>query len=360
VAIRFVEEMAQAHGEGIKPAVESDSCNVLRTAGKLQMKRPFLKLSRGLWGLNISGIAVICAFTATGFLGGLSWVFDTTANFRVQYLVCLVVAAIFYLIGRKWRWAVLSGIFALVNIGEILPSFIGPSRQATAPSNSVTVLLANVLSSNKHYEKVEKLVRSVDPDIIVVVEATEDWMRALAQFEEKYPHVVSRPREDNFGIAVFSRFPFEKSEILQIGDWHLPSAMARLRIDDREFTLVATHPAPPVGGARFGHRNRQLEAVAEYVRSVKGPVILLGDLNTTPWSPHFKKLLRRGGLLDSRRRHGIQATWPAQTLLPLFRIPLDHILHSPGIAILHREVGPDIGSDHLPVIAEFSLVDAER
>jgi len=319
------------------------------------MKRPLLKLSRGLWGLIVSGTALVCAFSVTAFLGGLWWVFDLTANFRVQYLACLVIAAFLFVLGQKWPWAVISGVFALINLMEILPSFIGPGRRAAPSPNSITVLHANVLRSNRHYEKARKLIRSVNPDIIVIIEASSGWMKALSVFEEKYPHVVSRPREDNFGIAMFSRFPFEEAEILEIGDAQVPSAMARLRVAGGELTVVATHPLPPVGGARSRYRNRQLQAVAEYIRSIDGPVIIAGDLNTTPWSHHFKKLLRRTRLRDSRRGWGIQTTWPAQARLPLFRIPLDHVLHSPGIAILRRTVGPPIGSDHLPVIVEMSL-----
>jgi len=324
------------------------------------MKRPFLKLSSPLWGLIVFGTLTLCAFTATGFLGGIWWIFELTVNFRVQYLACLAFAELLFLSGKKWRWAVVCVVFAIVNLVDILPSFVPSHSQAAASPTSIRVLLANVLSSNEQYGKARKLIRSVDPDIIVIIEATEDWMKALSSLEEKYPHVISRPREDNFGIAVLSRLPFEKSEILEIGDWRVPSAMARLRIDDTEFTLLTTHPAPPMGGAHFKHRNRQLEAVAEYVRSVRRPIILVGDLNTTPWSLHFKKLLRRGGLLDSRHGHGIQATWPVPTLLPLLRIPLDHVLHSPEIAVLRRKVGPEIGSDHLPVIVELSLADSGR
>ncbi len=319
------------------------------------MKIGSLKFSRGLWGLIIVAMLVLCAFTATGFLGGIWWVFDLTANFRVQYLACLGVAAILSLLGKKWRWAVVAGVFALVNFVEILPSFTGADRRAAASPNSIRVLLANVFSSNKQHDKVRKLIRSVDPDIVVVVEATASLMKDLSSLEGDYSHVVCRPREDAFGIALLSRFPFEKSEILELGDSGVPTAVARFRIDDRELTLIATHALPPVGSARYGYRNRQLAAVGDYVRSVKGPVMLIGDLNTTPWSPLFKKLLRRSGLRDSRRGRGIQATWPVPTRLPLFGIPIDHVLHSPEITVVHRKVGADIGSDHLPVIVEFSL-----
>jgi endonuclease/exonuclease/phosphatase (EEP) superfamily protein YafD len=39
-----------------------------------------------------------------------------------------------------------------------------------------------------------------------------------------------------------------------------------------------------------------------------------------------------------------------------FALPIDHTLVSPGVRVVQREVGPDLGSDHRPVTTtiEFS------
>jgi endonuclease/exonuclease/phosphatase (EEP) superfamily protein YafD len=97
----------------------------------------------------------------------------------------------------------------------------------------------------------------------------------------------------------------------------------------------------------------QLDRLPDLVPK-KGPVLLLGDLNVTPWNRHFRLLLERTGLRDSSRGRGVQPTWPAGSLL--FAIPLDHGLHSPDIAILQRRIGGDVGSDHLPVIIDVAFV----
>jgi endonuclease/exonuclease/phosphatase (EEP) superfamily protein YafD len=318
------------------------------------MTRQFFNVKMGFWGLTIVAMLFVCGCTLTAFFGGLWWRFDLTANFRFQYFLCLVIALIAFLIGKKWPWAIVSGVFAIVNLIDILPAFIRPGRQSQPSSRSLTVLLANVLSSNKEYENVRRLIRSTDPDIIAIIEATEGWMKGLSPLAEKYPHVVSRPREGNFGIALFSRIPLKESEIIQIGNAGLPSIFARIQVEDNDLTVIVTHPLPPTRASTSRHRNRQLEELPDLVRSVKGAVLVLGDLNTAPWSPHFKKLLRRSGLRDSRRGRGIQPTWQAGH--PYFlRIPLDHILHSPEIVVLRRELGPNIGSDHLPVIVELSF-----
>ncbi len=67
-----------------------------------------------------------------------------------------------------------------------------------------------------------------------------------------------------------------------------------------------------------------------------------GDLNAAPWNRHFRRLVKRSGLIDSSKGRGIQPTWPSNNLLLL--IPLDHFLHSPEIAVLDKKVGANVGS----------------
>jgi endonuclease/exonuclease/phosphatase (EEP) superfamily protein YafD len=62
--------------------------------------------------------------------------------------------------------------------------------------------------------------------------------------------------------------------------------------------------------------------------------------------------MRMSRLRDSREGFGIQPTWLSNK--PLFMVPIDHVLVSEGINIHKRFTGPDIGSDHRPVIVDFS------
>jgi endonuclease/exonuclease/phosphatase (EEP) superfamily protein YafD len=41
--------------------------------------------------------------------------------------------------------------------------------------------------------------------------------------------------------------------------------------------------------------------------------------------------------------------------LAVLRIPIDHCLVSPSVAIVDRRVGPPVGSDHLPVFVDFAI-----
>jgi endonuclease/exonuclease/phosphatase (EEP) superfamily protein YafD len=96
-----------------------------------------------------------------------------------------------------------------------------------------------------------------------------------------------------------------------------------------------------------------LASLTPLVQRLGAPVLLLGDLNASPWSYPFRRLLEGSGLRDGSLGRGFQPTWPTG-LWPLL-IPLDHSLHSAGIGIQDRIVGPAVGSDHYPVIVDFTV-----
>jgi endonuclease/exonuclease/phosphatase (EEP) superfamily protein YafD len=72
----------------------------------------------------------------------------------------------------------------------------------------------------------------------------------------------------------------------------LPSIEADVQLPSRAIHLVATHPLPPMGARNFNHRNKHLALLGQRIQEqFRGDpaesVILLGDLNLTPWSPLF-------------------------------------------------------------------------
>ncbi len=89
--------------------------------------------------------------------------------------------------------------------------------------------------------------------------------------------------------------------------------------------------------------------LAELVTATTNDIIVIGDLNATPWSSALDPLFD-AGLVDTRL--GYAATWPTG-MWPL-RIPIDLCLVSANFGNASFHVGPDVGSDHLPVFVALS------
>ena len=90
---------------------------------------------------------------------------------------------------------------------------------------------------------------------------------------------------------------------------------------------------------------------------IEGPKLLIGDLNISMWSHLYDDFETATGMTNTRRGFGAIPTWPQQ--LPFGRIPIDHCLVSTHFAVVDTRRGPAIGSDHLPLIVDLSLLERE-
>ena len=315
------------------------------------------RLSRLLRGLvTVAGVGVGAA-SLLGFLGPFHWLLDLFSHFRVQYFCGLVVVALCHLIPGMRRSAAIFGVLAAVNLAVILPLYFDRSPVPVSAGRSIRAMLMNVNTQLGNPASVANALRQSNPDIVVLEEVNTRWLNDLAPVLAVYQYSKQEPRADNFGIALYSKFPIAQSRVEFIGDAGVPSIMAEIETPQGPCTVLATHPLPPVGREYSRLRNSQLAQLPRWVHRASSPLILLGDLNTTPWSSHFQQLLNDSGLRDSLQGRGVRPTWPTRN--PLLLIPIDHCLYSTGIGIVERQTGPHVGSDHFPVIVDF-VIGPER
>jgi endonuclease/exonuclease/phosphatase (EEP) superfamily protein YafD len=312
---------------------------------------PFFSFHLRPWAWVILGMGGAGASLATifGCLGSFSWFFDLFSHFRVQYLLGLLMLGIIMWLGSHRKTAVFFLVFSLVNLGVALPLYFG--RQTIDPLLSpLRAMLINVNSSLGDAARVRTVIEDENPDILVLEEISSRWLGDLTWLTNAYPHCRVEPREDNFGIALYSKLPLRDSKIVYVGEADVPSIIATVQLAQKDLCVVATHPLPPLGKDYSRLRNGQLEQLPIILRSPH-PILLLGDLNVTPWNTHFQKLLNDTGLQDSTKGFGYQPSWPSQS--PALLIPLDHCLHSKEISILNRRIGKNVASDHYPLIVDF-------
>jgi endonuclease/exonuclease/phosphatase (EEP) superfamily protein YafD len=301
----------------------------------------------------LTGLVVLAS--VLGYLGPLWWPFENLGVFALQYALALIVAAMVWLVRRRW-WAS-GGLLALALLQAVPVARLSLANTVPAagtdPEARLRLVLLNVHTDNREHDRVVRFLAESGADAVLLEEVNDRWVEALRPLHDRYPHRTVEPRADNFGIALFSRRAPVSSRVRYFGDAGVPSIVAQLKLAGGELTLVGTHPVPPVNGQYVGWRNRQVEDMANFCGRATGPLVIAGDLNMTERSPGFRTLLRDGRLHDSRLGFGVHATWPVQ--LPMFLIPLDHCLVSREVAVLDRRVGPAVGSDHYPVVVDLAL-----
>lgn len=313
--------------------------------------------------LRLSLLALLTV-AVSGLFSRQWWVAELLISLSVQQLCVLlplVVVAFVVRAGRRWR--LLGVVLLLWHVWWLRSAWI-PDGRSEVPGKwaaDLAVCVANVQADNPDTESVLRSLRACDADVIAVLELTTALrVRLQAEFAAEYPYFVFEEREPgHFGIGVLSRLPLCSSAVVNYRLPSVPSIEVELELQDgRRVHLIATHPRPPLDGWQHRMRNEHLDVLAARVAELRLvsqlPVIVLGDLNVTPWSPTFVRFQDRAGLRSVTAGGGLEPTWYSRPHF-LFGLVLDHVLHTDGIRSLRRSVLPGNGSDHRAVLAELRL-----
>ena len=306
-------------------------------------------------------IGVFLAFaTGLGYLGDQNGTLDLFSHFRPHYAALGGLTLLAGLALRAVPAGAIAVVVLVVNAVPLLPYYWPGNRDAGAEGPTLRVLAANLRYRNADLGGALRLVETERPDIILLTELAPARHGLLDELAAAYPHRVDALTGSSFGVALLSRWPIRDQSIDVAAGADLPVIGARLCPDDASgepaspcLTVAGFHGAQPVHG-HWAARNAQIDAaVAIAAAAPDDRVIVMGDFNLTPWSPVFGSLLKRAGLRDTARGFGVQASrfndWGP------FGLPIDHVLVGTGFAVRDRRLGPDIGSDHLPVIADLVM-----
>lgn len=225
------------------------------------------------------------------------------------------------------------------------------------PDRCFCVLSLNVLQTNRNYQATLDLIERIEPDILLLMETDQAWVDALQPKLKDYPHVLSAPLDNLYGMVLATRLAMADDQIIT-DDRGTPAMTAQLSTAaGRKFRLIALHPRPPVPGQNTEQRDGQLAKAARRAAEARLPVLAVGDFNDVAWS-HTSRLFRRvGGYLDPRIGRGTYATFPAR--LVMLGWPLDHLFVTPEFSMQSLQVLGGVGSDHLPITAKLCLPDSD-
>lgn len=326
-------------------------------------------------GLTTMGLVLLAGLSLAGSLGPFAWQLELTRHFRCQYLLAqLCLLPLLWIVfdrrhsaddakpskTRLWVAALL--VTASPNLLAVLPYWL-PQPQPMGNAR-LKLLHLNLYAENRQYAQVAELVQRYQPDIVDFVEYTEEARNQLegTGILSAYPYRVSGRAH----LGLYSKLPLSEARLLYLSETHTANfaeIRARVSLAGKAVNLLIAHPQLPFGGNLLLQTQRFDDWVSQRA-SLGSELILVGDLNTSPWSANFAKLTA-AQLRDSQLGQGLQPSWPVfmpslhfnrpSPLLWPLRIPIDHVLISPGLAVWRRELGPFVGSDHLPVYIEIGF-----
>ncbi len=258
----------------------------------------------------------------------------TTASIAVHNKFSLLIAVIF-------------GSISLLTALRIAPfSFITQAAATTDGKTEVKIAVFNKLYSNNNYSAIEHIIQDINPDILGIVEIKEVDKDNL-QILKDYPYRFSKANRDDATVSYYSKFPTKL-----IDDKKLRSTLIlEVSISNAKYSILLTHPKPMISPSWFEDRDQELAEIAQIILTNQHPTILLGDLNTTPWSNSYQLLSKLEKVKNTSKGKGIQFT----TTKGLVNAHIDHIFVPTSSRVNNFNVVEVAGSDHKLVWTSINL-----
>ncbi|HTV68891.1 MAG TPA: endonuclease/exonuclease/phosphatase family protein [Rhizobiaceae bacterium] len=293
-----------------------------------------------------------------GMLGRVHPAFDSFAHFRWHLSLAMIAVSLLLLATRFRLHGLLSGALGVAALWTTLPGMgFGGGQAAADDSESSAIyrlLQLNLRFNNPEVGTVLSLIGRTKPDVVTLNEVSAHWQPHLEKLAPMYPYrtVCGSPGIVG-GVAILSRRPLAPGQFVHCND---AGGLATARIDfgGRWVDIGAMHLHWPWPFQQPAH----IKALSPQLSELGETALLAGDLNAATWSAAVETVAAASGTTPVE---GIGATWLTpllpQILIDYMGLPIDHVFWKGGIVLRSVTRQEHVGSDHLPVLVEFSLSD---
>lgn len=234
--------------------------------------------------------------------------FEYFAHFTLHGILLILFAS--FAFKPTIRYA-LWVIGLLVIIFACLP-FSGSLKQAS----HLKVIAYNIYFENKEKDKEINFLLSQHADILALTEmGGEAWQNQFKNLQTVYPFSCGHSIDSPFAIQLFSKQKPLSCEVHFVAEIY-PFIRAVL---PNQRTIFVLHPPPPVSAELASERLIYFQAAAQAIATENNAVLVVGDLNNTPYSPVYRRFKQTANLQDALPN--ATPTWK-----PLL-LPLDRVLY---------------------------------
>lgn len=297
--------------------------------------------------------------TVAGFVAVPGWVADLAGAFRPHYAVIGAACVAGMAVVRRWLGVLVAASVVAVNAAVLAPLWLNTPVPPLVGAPAFTVLWHNMIGASE--ERAPSLIEAIaaaDADIVVLAQVEGAVAQALDR-SEVLPHdFVYHDRDAR--VVVLARVPVSAVGPvgpLPTGSRHAAVALQAHVGSRRRVAILGMHTRSPRTPRRAAVRDAELAVAASWARDQDTSAVIVGDLNTPPWSRQFRDLARSAGLVNSLGGYGLQPTWPARW--GLASVPIDHALHSPDLTVVARSTGPSLGSAHRSLRVTLAPIEME-
>ena len=309
--------------------------------------------------LILFALLAVSVALVLGFFGSFHQALDSFSHFRAHLAILLALLALPLLFTALRLEAAVALVFALIAFSTTsnalsLPGLspVQAGFETRADDHAVYHLLQmNLRFDNATPEKVLSLIGRTQPDVITLQEVSEMWEGKLDLLANAYPYRIICPYQNSvYRAAILSRRPFAAGSKPRCYD-RGSLAIATVDFSGTLVDVAATHigwPWPFEQRWQLGETTAHLELLGE-------TALLAGDCNAVPWSATVRRIAEAGGL---KLMPSVGPTWQYIKLPDFLRfagLPIDQVFSKGAVLIHSAKRLEDTGSDHLPVMVDFSL-----
>lgn len=329
-----------------------------------------MRLLLGFLRLIVALLVVATAVPAIlAIFGSLLPVLDILNHLQLLLFFGTLVAFVLALLLRVRRWAVLLGFLGFAaSAWTFVPEWLSSLAPRPAISDAATlkVMTHNVFGLNYDVQRIADVIAQENPDIVALQEYFPEQEKLDGLIKATYPYSVRCQGGKRANLGLYSKIPFDKEMSASdcpsdaYGKQRTAHIIAGFTLSDgTHFSVMTTHMDWPFPVDR---QRDEYAAAEEAIKGVIGPLIVVGDFNSTPWSYVMKSFETETGLKRETRN---LITYPLLLTVPnrlvhggLLRVvpflPLDQVFQR-GVAVTELHRAEATGSDHLPVVFTFAV-----
>lgn len=289
----------------------------------------------------------------------MNWFFSLLSQFKIQFFFGALLLIPLLIIGKEYPATAIMIIVSIATFLEIYNAGSMIKHPDHKTTNRFTVLQYNKLYENKSYDQLSSFIQQSDIDVLIMQEVKNAEIPYIADALSPYlqhsmPDDAYRPDY----VSIFSKHPIKDLTVKKLCHTSCATHGVRFIISkgDTDIAFYTIHTKIPIGQKDYIQHTEELASIAQWIKDdAHENVILAGDLNTTPFSPVFKNMKNTARLRNQRFGIIEQGTWPVWGMLPIFKIPLDHIMNKGNLSLINKHKGPAMGSDHHSLIATYAI-----
>ncbi|WP_339914999.1 endonuclease/exonuclease/phosphatase family protein [uncultured Brevundimonas sp.] len=312
--------------------------------------RPLLKPAIALIISAFTGVLLLIAIAALSRIEH-RWA-DILAQFTAPALAMALMLLALSLLLRRPATAGLVAIVAGVLLIAVWPQWAPSDNIARPDAPMVRLYSANLWARNTDVEAIRRSIATADADVVILIELGDVPAGRLDDILTGYPHRVITPRVDRYGGAarslIASHYPL--TAVADVADG-LQDVVAVAETPLGPVNVVGVHLTRPWPFQYQWGQISQVQALARRRATLTGPVIVAGDFNSVSTGRIGRQVQAEAGLVPAP---GWPGTWPSIAPAAV-SMTIDQVYRSPDLAFVSRRLGRRTGSDHRPVVTEFTL-----